>query len=130
MLKREQSWAFYTDSDIWKARDTHTGLQYVLVPSIITNFSLLKAVLSRFINNVSGTVHFEEPQAFRGGIVADPMGLGKTLTMISLAATDLEPKQHENFPVADVLVEEGHNGATLIIVPPPRKRRWSHSLER
>lgn len=123
MLKREQSWAFYTDSDIWKARDTHTGLQYVPVPSIITDFSLLRAAPSRFINNVSGTVHFEEPQAFRGGIVADPMGLGKTLTMIALAATDLEPKQYEAFSVADVSVEDGHNGATLIIVPPPRKRR-------
>jgi hypothetical protein len=51
------------------------------------------------------------------------MGLGKTLTMIGLAATDLEPELYEDFPVVGVAAEKGHNGATLVIVPPPRKRR-------
>lgn len=54
------------------------------------------------------------------------MGLGKTLTMIALAATDLEIEHHDDFSRVDVAADEGHNGATLIIVPPPRKRGWSH----
>lgn len=57
------------------------------------------------------------------------MGLGKTLTMIALTATDLETGQHEDLSRADIPVEERHNGATLIIVPPPRKQCLSHSLD-
>lgn len=63
-----------------------------------------------------------EPPPFRGGIVADPMGLGKTLTMIALAATDLDPateKRSQN--MSEDSNEQHWNHATLIIVPPPRK---------
>lgn len=73
------------------------------------------------MNKVSGAVTFEEPPAFRGGIIADPMGLGKTLTMIALAATDLESEQHRAFLEGDNSAENSHNGITLIIVPPPRE---------
>lgn len=31
---------------------------------------------------------YTEPQEFFGGIIADPMGFGKTLTMIALIASD------------------------------------------
>lgn len=48
------------------------------------------------------------------------MGLGKTLTMIALVATDLEDQK----PVVDTaaITESKHfSGATLIIIPPPRE---------
>lgn len=69
---------------------------------------------------VSGAQQIEEPPQFYGGIIADPMGLGKTLTMIALAACDLELNIHNN---AFDLDEEGllQVPATLIIIPPPRK---------
>ncbi|KAG6358593.1 hypothetical protein INS49_012111 [Diaporthe citri] len=108
MLDREKSWTFDKDGDIWEARDTHAGLQ--------------------FINKVSGAVHSDEPPPFRGGIIADPMGLGKTLTMIALAATDLEPAQHGACSMVDVSAGTSHNGATLIIVPPPLLGTWQEQL--
>lgn len=67
---------------------------------------------------VSETHQVEEPPQFYGGIIADPMGLGKTLTMIALAATDLE----EGFNAADQKWNanvEPYVKATLIIIPPP-----------
>ncbi|KAK2611706.1 hypothetical protein N8I77_005031 [Diaporthe amygdali] len=108
MLNREKGWIFDKDGDIWMVRETHAGLQ--------------------FINKVSGTVHFEEPPVFRGGIVADPMGLGKTLTMIALAATDLESAQHGEFPMIERSIENRDNGVTLIIVPPPLLGTWQEQL--
>lgn len=73
-----------------------------------------------FFNRVSGAHQLEEPQQFYGGIVADPMGLGKTLTMIALAATDLDGDD------AQIHLDVGgdnkrHTPATLIVVPPPRR---------
>ncbi|KAK1978315.1 SNF2 family N-terminal domain-containing protein [Colletotrichum cereale] len=45
-----------------------------------------------FINKVSGAINKKEPPVFRGGVLADPMSLGKTLTMISLILSALERK--------------------------------------
>ncbi|KAK4243690.1 P-loop containing nucleoside triphosphate hydrolase protein [Corynascus novoguineensis] len=68
MLRREQGWAFgEKQADVWD-----------------------------FLNRVSGAHQNEEPPPFYGGIIADPMGLGKTLTMISLVATDLDRNSTEN----------------------------------
>lgn len=78
-------------------------------------------MIPRFVNKVSGIVTFDEPPAFRGGIIADPMGLGKTLTMIALAATDLGSEQHGAFIEGNISAKNSCNGATLIIVPPPRE---------
>jgi SNF2 family DNA or RNA helicase len=46
-------------------------------------------VHASFINRISNAYQIEEPPQFYGGIIADPMGLGKTLSMIALIATDL-----------------------------------------
>lgn len=43
-----------------------------------------------FSNRISRSYEIDEPPPFRGGIIADPMGLGKTLTMIALAGSDVE----------------------------------------
>jgi hypothetical protein len=73
-----------------------------------------------YINRVTGTQQLDEPPEFYGGIVADPMGFGKTLSMIALAASDAHHPDSDNpsgFP--GVLGEES-NGLTLIVVPPAR----------
>ncbi len=63
----------------------------------------------------------EQPPAFHGGVIADPMGLGKTLTMIALAATDLT-KSIDSREMKDVHSSDSRSvSATLIVVPPPRK---------
>lgn len=68
------------------------------------------------MNRISDSHQKEQPENFQGGIIADPMGLGKTLTMIALAASDLmwasmAPRGNKEF--ASV-------GQTLVVVPPPR----------
>lgn len=75
------------------------------------------------MNRISGWRQDEEPENFYGGIIADPMGLGKTLTMIALTASDLmcaslapglaytTPRGGTEMPPA---------GQTLVVVPPPR----------
>src|SRR5262245_40266685 len=75
-----------------------------------------------FVNRISGSHQTEEPEAFFGGIIADPMGLGKTLTMIALAATDLDsewaPVSRPSLDEEDMLLVN----ATLVIVPPSCER--------
>ena len=44
--------------------------------------------MTRYINNVTGESQFHPPPKFCGGILADAMGLGKTLSIIALIASD------------------------------------------
>jgi hypothetical protein len=80
-------------------------------------------VSRRYINRVTDTYQAEAPPQFRGGIIADPMGFGKTLTMIALAAND---KDDINAPTTGVELmdidgddDRVQVGTTLIIIPPP-----------
>ncbi|OHW90951.1 alpha-mannosyltransferase [Colletotrichum incanum] len=110
MLRRERGWGFLDgQSDIWRVIDT--------------------AERRSFVKMISECHQYEEPPQFYGGIIADPMGLGKTLTMIALIATDLENQKHEP-GVQPSLDEYGgpHNGATLIIIPPPLIGSWEKQL--
>lgn len=72
-----------------------------------------------FINTVSGDHQCEEPQQFLGGIIADPMGLGKTLTMIALIATDLQGYRTGEFAFEQSAYDVETNKTTLVVVPPP-----------
>jgi SWI/SNF-related matrix-associated actin-dependent regulator of chromatin subfamily A3 len=72
--------------------------------------------MSSYINRISSTHQFDEPPPCLGGIIADPMGLGKTLTMIALVALDSENNQ----TFEDSEDEKYHTSATLVVVPPPR----------
>lgn len=79
---------------------------------------------SSYVNAVSELGSNEPPPQLYGGIIADPMGLGKTLTMIALAATDLSIGSPQGPPPLQQNDLDGHKppvSATLIIVPPPRK---------
>jgi SNF2 family DNA or RNA helicase len=71
--------------------------------------------MKSFVNMVSGAHQCEEPPQFFGGIIADLMGLGKTLTMIALVATDLQ----QEFALKESAGDIESNKATLVIVPPP-----------
>jgi hypothetical protein len=110
-----------------------------------------------FTNNITQDTQDDAPPEFRGGILADHMGLGKTLSMISLIASDyaeeLEDKQkptstsfvdrleeHQAFnafsPSPLTCVPE-HTGAhcksqctkaTLLIVPSSLLPSWESQL--
>ena len=81
--------------------------------------------MSRFINRISSFHQATEPPQFYGGIIADSMGLGKTLTMIALTATDLDGKCDSDLKLKTEASRSGlskpHVLATLIVIPPPRE---------
>lgn len=69
---------------------------------------------------VSGTQQVEQPEPFSGGVIADPMGFGKTLTMIALVSTDKETdKPRRGFEISHQT--DNSSEQTLVVVPPPSK---------
>ncbi|KAF5716210.1 alpha-1 6-mannosyltransferase subunit [Fusarium mundagurra] len=110
LLQRECGWAWDgCRPDIWEVRDN--GHE------------------SYFYNTVSGAVQVEQPPQFYGGIVADPMGLGKTLSMIALVACDVRAEDIEPSSLPGVDIEVS-SGKTLIIVPAPLMGSWEEQLQR
>ncbi|KAI9803680.1 MAG: hypothetical protein M1833_000592 [Piccolia ochrophora] len=66
MDRRERGWALETPlGDLWSQESTSYG-RY------------------QFVNNITGCIQDVQPPQFRGGILADQMGLGKSLAMIAL----------------------------------------------
>ncbi|EQB57127.1 hypothetical protein CGLO_02764 [Colletotrichum gloeosporioides Cg-14] len=111
MLRREQGWgAEDAHADVWRKIDNDLGRRL-------------------FVNMVSETQQVEEPPQFYGGIIADPMGLGKTLTMIALAATDLEEDIRATYQEWNKN-DDPSVKATLIIIPPPLLGSWEEQLVR
>lgn len=68
---------------------------------------------------VSGDHQLEEPKQFFGGIIADPMGLGKTLAMISLVAATVQGLKCDDFRLQGSPDDVENHNPTLIVVPPP-----------
>ncbi|RWA06777.1 hypothetical protein EKO27_g8325 [Xylaria grammica] len=109
MTQRENGWNFDQKYiDIWEARHTDHG--------------------TYFINKVSNTYLTEEPPQFCGGIIADTMGLGKTLTMIALVASDLDSPRGERMATFDRLPGAPEVETSLIIIPPPLLDTWEEQL--
>lgn len=47
------------------------------------------------------------------------MGLGKTLTMIALIATDMDVEKELDSRLEDIETDKEDTTATLVIIPPP-----------
>lgn len=106
---------------MWEAVGSERGMVSVLLYSVLRRPNLtLDVLLLRFINRISDVHQADEPPPFYGGIVADPMGLGKTLTMIALTASDLDSKEYETPGLDFDDSETPPVLATLIVIPPPR----------
>src|SRR5947209_19227077 len=70
MLRRERGWLLHaSQSDLWRLDKNPIGCNL-------------------YINNLTEDAQTDAPPQFRGGILADHMGLGKTLSMIALVASD------------------------------------------
>lgn len=107
MLKRERGWDLETEKlDIWSIVRQPTG--------------------TLFRNNVTGGYQQEPPAQFSGGILADLMGLGKTLSMISLVLSDQERASTE---VSNVNIERPRR-TTLLIVPSSLFNNWITEFRR
>lgn len=85
----------------------------------ICYFSHLFMVITRDISQ-----WFDTADTLRGGILAEEMGLGKTVEMIALITLNRRPEQIK--PDPDGLRV---SGATLIITPPAILEQWKQELE-
>ncbi|KAI1415220.1 SNF2 family N-terminal domain-containing protein [Hypoxylon sp. FL1857] len=109
MLNREKGFIFTKGcKDIWETVDYDRGRV--------------------FVNTISNTYQSDEPPQFRGGIIADPMGLGKTLVMIALSATDLDPRYGSTGLNTKKEIDRSSTPATLVIIPPPLIGTWEEQL--
>lgn len=93
MLLREKGWALKSGlrKDIWKAEKDAAGRRV-------------------FINTISGQKQVKPPEGFRGGLLIDAPGLGKSLSIISLILStkaNRDPRRPADAPIAP----------TLLIVP-------------
>ncbi|KAK7960376.1 hypothetical protein PG988_011590 [Apiospora saccharicola] len=102
MLGREQGWQLKGDSDIWSIQVSDGKCRY--------------------INRVDDSIHDEPPLDFRGGILADTMGYGKTLEIISLIAHEKSATETEQ---AHQLIGPK---VTLIVVPATIMDSWNEEL--
>lgn len=100
--------------DVWAIRYDEYGCLYV------TNPVPGPANSGSFVNTISQICQREPPHELNGGIIADPMGLGKTLTMIALVAMDAD-SQDVTWPEAAQDSSKYRVPTTLIIVPPSRE---------
>ncbi|GAB1316916.1 alpha-1,6-mannosyltransferase [Madurella fahalii] len=110
MLDRECGWAWDgSRPDIWEAQEIGQH-QY-------------------FINRISDTIQENPPPQFYGGIIADPMGLGKTLAMIALVASDIRTDDDNPPSLPLSCAKEPSSGRTLVVVPPALLGTWEEQLK-
>ncbi|KAF2493310.1 hypothetical protein BU16DRAFT_563473 [Lophium mytilinum] len=85
-------------------------------------------------NNITGRAQAHPPPKFSGGILADPMGLGKSLTVISLIVNDVLASQRGGFGVLDNSASwsdaQTTMDATLLVVPLPLITMWEEQFQR
>lgn len=74
--------------------------------------------LFSFINMISGLQQLDPPPDFFGGVIADPMGFGKTLAMVSLIAMDSYAGNTLSSTEVSRLSPTSTN-LTLVVVPAP-----------
>lgn len=91
MLQRESGWAMDgRHSDIWNEGVDAQGQKI-------------------YINNITGQKQMRPPEQFRGGLLIDAPGLGKSLSIIALIAADLEEKKRYE--------QSDKRFQTLLVVP-------------
>ncbi len=106
MLHRERGWDFYSErADLWKSYFDGHGKQ-------------------RYRNAISGQSQPGAPPDFRGGCLADAMGLGKTLTVLSLIAANRAPGSSLGDGSSQWL------RATLVVVPFSLLQLWETQIQR
>ncbi len=82
------------------------------------------AIIEPFHGNIPSRPRHRNPSYFRGGILADAMGLGKTLSILASVVADLE--NAERFASAEI--HSPQTRATLVVVTSIRERLLIPSL--
>jgi len=112
MIQREQAWSYEESQDnLWVREVDETGDLMFVTQSFEENL----ADSGRYTNLVTENSQRTEPQESRGGLLADQMGLGKSLTMISLIASS--PALLNSSVVFTAQGTTRRIKSTLIVVP-------------
>ena len=69
---------------------------------LIMNLAVSRSI--RYSNTVTGSVQTDEPDLSRGGLLADSMGLGKSLVALALVAADVAAARDSQKPQPPTLV--------------------------
>lgn len=111
MQARERGWNMHGDQpDIWKKK-------------CVANHSM-------YLNTISDDLQVECPPTFRGGVLADTMGLGKTLEILALIAADLDQSPDPAWFAAGFPTAASHQPCrTLVVVPAPLLSMWEDQLK-
>jgi hypothetical protein len=115
MVRRELGWSFRED-DLWRTEQDQMG--ETLCDLISAAKILMLTSAFSYVHVATGEQQFEQPQEFRGGIIGDQMGLGKSLSIIALIARDKDDLGHNM-----LLDSRSDVQSTLIIVRAPRELR-------
>lgn len=111
MLRRECGWRLHDpQSDLWRLDKGPLGSHL-------------------YINNITEDAQIDPPPQFRGGILADHMGLGKTLSMIALIASDYSNNVNETMQTgfrALPQIPQSRHLATTTPPLPPRQSEYEN----
>ncbi|KAL1798026.1 hypothetical protein ACET3X_004632 [Alternaria dauci] len=109
MVKREMGWDLEDGiCDVWT--------------------KLTRDTCALYRNNITGDVQADEPSSFRGGILADTMGLGKSLSMIALLTHGIDSLDEGDTLIKPTFTTHRDIDATLLIVPPSLLQTWEEQL--
>jgi len=109
MKQREEGWNLLgSRRDLWKMFIDYRGM-------------------TKYQNTLTNRTQFERPPLFYGGIIADPVGLGRTLTVLSLIACNLGGGAEPDTDVGGLGMTAVE--ATLIVVPFPLLFVWENQIQ-
>lgn len=123
MLQREKGWTLdgYWN-DIWKEEvDGRDRKMYVF---FMTIKGILRSWKASYVNMITGRSQLQPPPQFRGGLLADAPGLGKTLSIMALIASDraMDALRHPTLSPNTIIRDCGASlNTTLVIVPKTRE---------
>ncbi|KAI1499348.1 SNF2 family N-terminal domain-containing protein [Biscogniauxia marginata] len=112
MINRERGWRIHEEQlDLWSIKygDACRTAEYV--------------------NNIDGSLHHLPPPEFRGGVLADNMGAGKSLSMISLMANDKLPAIESRTYLSSLGAQQ-YTKSTLLVMPPTLLQNWKSELSK
>lgn len=121
MLGRERSWNICSnDYDIWKAvwMEPKAAIRY-----LCRDLSNVRTTYTKWNSYQDSEIPTFSPAPFHGGILADSMGLGKSLSVISLLASDYGHQPGNLAQPINIM-------PTLLIVPLSLLKMWEEELSR
>ncbi|KAF2833695.1 hypothetical protein CC86DRAFT_461991 [Ophiobolus disseminans] len=83
---------------------------------------------THYVNVITGEMRSQPGPMWRGGLLADEMGVGKTLSMIALIASDKDANATGTWPIRQDVQASSLN-STLVIVPLSLLTVWETQLK-